>query len=329
LPEQIGRHWETTGRAMFSVSATGVLVYQEALPRPPAHIVVRNRAGDVLRTIEAPGGSQWPSPDPLGTHAAIQDEDENTVEDIWIMDLERSLVSRLTSRQGSNQHPVWSPDGRRIAFMSNRAGAYDLYARNADGSGADELLLKSPHTKFPACWSADGKYLVYTETGTGEMRRNSWVLPLGGDRRPIPFLDTGFSVDTASLSVPDSQGRMWMAYSSNETGSGAVYLRPFLPGSPGGPAGAAVRVSPGWGDAPVWRKDGMELFYHGPSLQEMAVDVKLANEPKIGIPHALFHIGYPAVSADGQRFITVESAGELPDAKISVVLNWTAELGPR
>ena len=170
LTEQIGRHWETTGHAMFSTSATGVLVYQESLLRPETRIVLHGRAGNVLRTVEAPAGSYWPSLDPLGSHVAVQGQDENTVEDLWTVDLERGIASRLTARQGSNEHPVWSPDGQRIAFMSNRAGAYDLYARNADGTGEDELLLKSPYTKFPACWSADGKYLVYTETGKGDIR---------------------------------------------------------------------------------------------------------------------------------------------------------------
>jgi hypothetical protein len=89
LPEQIGRHWGTTGHAMFSTSATGVLVYQEVLPQPATRIVLRGRAGNVLRTIEAPAGSHWPSLDPLGTHVAVQGEDENTVEDIWTIDLER------------------------------------------------------------------------------------------------------------------------------------------------------------------------------------------------------------------------------------------------
>jgi hypothetical protein len=120
-----------------------------------------------------------------------------------------------------------------------------------------------------------------------------------------------------------------MAYSSNETGSAEVYLRPFLPGAPGGPAGAAVRVSPDGGQAPVWRKDGTELFYLRPSFQEVAVDVKLGNAPKIGVPRVLFHAGWPAVSVDGQRFVTIESAAELPDARVSVVLNWAAELAAK
>ena len=326
LPERIGRNWETTGRATFSTSATGALVYSEALPQPGTHIVLRGRNGDVLRTIDAPPGARWASLDPRGTYAAIQGENENTVEDLWMVDLERAIASPLTARQGSDEQPIWSPDGRRIAFMSNRAGAYDLYAKNAD-SGEDELLLRSAHTKWPVCWSADGKFLVYTESDKSDTK-NTWVLPLEGDRRPIPFLNGAFDTNDANLSpVPDNQGRLWMAYSSNETGSNEVYLRSFLPGAPAGSAGAAVRVSPDGGRSPFWRKDAKELFYlKEGSWQEMAVDVKLEDTPKIGMPHELFHTVHPGVTADGRRFLTIEPAGDPPAARITVVLNWAAEL---
>jgi serine/threonine protein kinase len=329
LPEQIGKHWGTTGRALFSISATGDLIYQEALPQPGSRIVLRGRDGSVLRTIEAPAGGQWPSLDPRGTRMAIQGEDENTVEELWTVDLERGFPSHLTTAHGSNQRPLWSPDGRRIAFMSNRAGAYDLYAMNADGTGDEQLLVKSPHTKSPVGWSMDGRFLVYVESGT-DTKSGIWVLPMEGDRKPIPFLKIAFNESSGSLSpVPDKHGRLWMAYHSDETGSNEVYLRPFLPGAPGGPAGAAVRVSSDGGVWPQWRKDGKELFYQGGG-KLMAVDVKLGDTPEIGAPRKLFdQAGDWAVAGDGQRFLFIESAGEPPAARINVVLNWPAELAPK
>ncbi len=329
LPERIGMHWGTTGRAMFSTSATGAMVYQEALAQPGSRIVLRGRAGNVLRTIEAPAGSQWPSLDPRGTHVAIQGEDENTVEELWTIDLERGFSTRLTATHGSNQRPIWSPDGQRIAFMSNRAGAYDLYAKNADGTGDDELLVKSAHTKSPVGWSMDGRFLVYVEPGPDTIN-NIWVLPMEGERKPIPSFKTGFNEYSGSLSpVPDNQGRLWMAYHSDETGTSQVYLRPFLPDAPGGPAGAAVRISATGGSWPLWRKDGKELFYQEGG-QLMAVDVKLGNALEFGIPHKLFDSGGGyAPFGDGQRFLFVESAGDPPAARINVVLNWPAELAAR
>jgi hypothetical protein len=163
------------------------------------------------------------------------------------------------------------------------------------------------------------------------------VLPLEGDRKAFPFLNTEFNETFGVLSpVPDSQGHLWMAYNSNETGRAEIYVRPFLPGTPNGPAGSKGRVSTGGGIYPKWRKDGRELFYNADN-KLMAVDVKLGGTPEIGTAQALFEArfggggpsllgsGY-APFADGRRFLFVESASEPPAPKINVVLNWTAEL---
>jgi Tol biopolymer transport system component len=221
-----------------------------------------------------------------------------------------------------------SPDGRRIAFSSNRRGVHDLCAKNANGEGDEELLVKSPYKKVPPAWPPDGRFFVYYEYDP-KPRVDIWVLPMEGERKPLPFLKTEFNEGNGTLSpLPDSQGHLWMAYNSNETGRDEIYLRPFLPGAPGGPAGVRVRVSSGGGGDPQWRKDGRELFYVGDKL--MAVDVKLGVSAQIGTPHALFEIptgsgGYVPF-ADGRRFLFTEPAGESPAAKINVVLNWQAEL---
>jgi serine/threonine protein kinase/DNA-binding winged helix-turn-helix (wHTH) protein len=331
LPEQIGQDWGETGHAMFSTSATGTLVYQEAF-QPVAHVVLRNRVGDQLRTIEAPLGSYGPSLDPREKNVVVFGTDENGVNQLWRIDLERGISSPLTSAHAPSEWPEWSLDGQRIAFCSNKSGTFDLYAKNADGSGEEELLIKSPHTKSPAGWSMDGRFLVYQELDPAT-KVGIWALPLNGDRKPIPFRKTGFNEVGGTLSpVPDSQGHLWMAYESDETGSFEVYLRPFLPGAPGGPAGAKVRVSAG-GEAGLksqWRRDGRELFYieHG---KVMAVDVKLGIVPEIGVPHRLFDAHGAdtfefAAFADGQRFLFIEPASDAPAPKINVVLNWVAGL---
>jgi Tol biopolymer transport system component len=157
--------------------------------------------------------------------------------------------------------PVWSPDGRRVAFRSNRNGVYDLYGKDANGITEEELLVKSIHEKAPTSWSTDGRFLVYNEYDP-KTGMDIWVLPLEGDRKPFAFLKTEFNEGMGTLSpVLDSQARLWMAYDSNETGRAEIYLRPFLPGTPGGQAGAKVRVSTGGGFSPKWRRDGRELFY--------------------------------------------------------------------
>ena len=336
LPEPVGMSWGNTGRAMFSASRGGVLAYQEALPEPGAQFVWRNRAGNQIRTIEAPTGSSLDSLDPDEKRLVVYKEDENALEDLWIVELDRATVSRLTTSHSSSMSGAWSPDGRRIAFESNRSGVYDLYLKDASGVGDEELLVKSAHTKSPTGWSPDGRFLVYTEVDP-KTKGDVWVLPLARERKPFPFLKTEFNESNGTLSpVQDGNGHLWMAYNSDETGRDEIYLRPFLPGTPEGPAGSKVRVSTGGGFQPQWRRDGRELFYiAGNKL--MAVDVKLGWKPAVGTPQALFERRMPEYSpsfgpyrwtpfADGHRFLFIEQAGESPAAKINVVLNWTAEL---
>jgi serine/threonine protein kinase len=326
--EHIGTDWINTGRALFSTSATGVLVYQEAVQQED-RIVLRGRNGSTLRTIESPIiNSSDPSLDPLERNVVFDGMGRNGVEEIWRTDLQRGVSSRLTTAQVSNMNPVFSPDGQRIAFRSNRSGTFDLYAKNADGTGEDELLAKSLNPKGRVSWSMDGRFLVYFEADPVSMR-DIWVLSLEGDRKTFPFLKTAADEDEGRLSpVRDGQGHLWMAYSSDETGSQEIYLRPFLPGATGGAAGAKVRVSASGGSSPIWRKDGRELYYLE-QAKLMAVDVKIGSSPEIGVPHRLFDApqakesGF-AVFADGQRFLFFEPAGEPPT--INVVLNWTAGL---
>ena len=204
-----------------------------------------------------------------------------------MIDLERATSLRLTATHGSSVFAVWAPDGRRVAFSSNRGGVYDLYAKDAAGVGEEELLVKSAHFKIPTGWSPDGQFLVYLEIDP-KTGFDIWVLSLEGDRKLFPFLKTEFNESGAKLSpVPDSQGHLWMAYASDETGQFEVYLRPFLPGAPGGPAGVRVRVSNKGGSYPQWRKDGRELFYIRDN-KLMGVDVKLGASAEVGRQNALF-----------------------------------------
>lgn len=238
LHELVGMHWARTGQAMFSVSPSGVLAYQEAAPLPDTRIVWRDRAGKQLRSIEAPQASSayQHSLAPDEKRIAVTTDDENTLEDLWVVDLERATSLRLTATHGSSCDGVWSPDGRRIAFRSNRTGVYDLYGKDANGVGDEEVLVKSPHYKIPEGWSPDGRFLVYDEFDP-KTQVDIWIVPLEGDRKPFPFLKTEFNEHSGRLwPVPDSQGRLWMAYSSDETGQGEIYLRPLLRGAPGGSA---------------------------------------------------------------------------------------------
>jgi Tol biopolymer transport system component len=207
LPEHVGLEWGYTGQAMFSVSQGGVLAYQEFVPPGGPRIVWRDRAGKELRSIEAPqeSGRHSVSLAPDEKHIVVTGEDENTLEDLWVVDLERATSLRLTAIHGSNIEAVWSPDGRRIAFSSNRSGVYDLYVEKTNDSSEEELLVKSPHRKEPKSWSPDGRFLVYNQLDP-KASNDIWVLPLEGDRKPFSFLTTEFDAGGGRLSpVPDSQ----------------------------------------------------------------------------------------------------------------------------
>ena len=110
--------------------------------------------------------------------------------DVWLLDSART--TRFTFDMGRDVSAIWSPDGRRIVFSSNRKGAFDLYEARADNAGSERLLLSSPLPKIASDWSPDGRYILYSERDpkTGP---DLWVLPLEGDHRPVLFLKTNFS----------------------------------------------------------------------------------------------------------------------------------------
>ena len=149
--------------------------------------------------------------------------------------------------------------------MLFRSGDFDLYVKVSSGATPEELLLEAPGDQLATSWSPDGRFLAYNDTPKGASQGDIWVLPLLGDRKPIPFVQTQFSEWDAHFS-PDGH---WLAYVSNESGRPEVYIAPF-PG-PGG----KWQVSTAGGILPRWRRDGRELFYVALDNQLMAAEIKL------------------------------------------------------
>lgn len=172
--------------------------------------------------------------------------------DIWVRELRRDVATRLTFHEALDLRPVWSPDGTRIAFFSDRDGAPTIYQKPANGAGEAEPLFEATEGRigpfWPSHWSRDGRYLVYTELGSPV---NVFALPLQGDREPIPVAQSEFTEALGSLS-PDGA---WIAYGSNESGSVEIYARPFPEGQ------GRWQVSTDGGLAAVWSEDGGEIFY--------------------------------------------------------------------
>src|SRR5215813_3127910 len=193
------------------------------------------------------------------------------------------------------------------------------------GAGKEVLLLKTDLTKNPTDWSADGRYILYT-VNDPKTKFELWVLPLFGDQKPFPFLQTEFNERFGRFS-PDGR---WIAYASDESGDWQVYVQNFPAG------GGKWQVSTNGGSFPAWRRDGKELYYVSPDKKVMAVDVKGAGGTfERGVPKALFDLKVSsfvsiqarfAVTADGQRFLVNNTIGENASSPIAVVLNWTADL---
>jgi serine/threonine-protein kinase len=243
--------------------------------------------------------------------------------EIWIYDMTRSALTRLTSEEGSSQWAIWTPDGKRAIYRGTRMGFRNLYLKSADGSGAEERISEG-ESLTPFSISPDRKYVVYGITGE-RSGPDLWMLDMEGKGKPRGLLTTMFNEKNAMVS-PDGR---FMAYNSNESGRNEVYVQPF-PG-PGG----KLQVSTEGGNDPVWNRNGKELFYlNGDKM--MSVSLSLEPALTAASPKLLFEVrhvsnsgdfqGYD-VSPDGSRFLMIKgSAQEEPPNQIQIVLNWFDEL---
>ncbi len=310
-------------RGLFDVSDNGALVYDPTSATGNSQLVWIDRAGKQLETIASAGTFQLPALSPDDKRLAVARQDPKTGNsDIYVIDLVRGATSRLTFDSATDNWPIWSPDGNRIAWGANRGGSFQLYQKLASGAGEEELLLQSSNQINPSHWSSDGRYILYREIDP-KTKGDLWVLPLNGDRKPIPFLHGPFVEQTAHFS-PDDR---WIVYGSDESGSLEVYVQTF-PAS-----GGKWLVSAKGGTGPLWRGDGKELFYISTDGKLMTVEVTTRGTFERGIPRALFDFvalrrvtgGY-AVTADGQRFLFITQMEETGPSSLAVVVNWTAEL---
>ncbi|MGB2888252.1 MAG: protein kinase [Candidatus Acidiferrales bacterium] len=315
-----------SGAAQYSFSATGSLVYvlggvQSAQSRP-----VWVRRNGVEQPLAAPAHTYLgPRLSPDGRRVAVGLAEQDN--QIWIYDLSRQTLTRWTFEGNVNNRPVWTPDGKRIAFDSNKEGPQNLFWQPADGSGGLERLTTSEYVHVPMSWSPDGQLLAFFEINptTGF---DIWVLRMG-DRKAQPFLRTPFN-ESAPRFSPDGR---WLAYVSNESSHNEIYVRPY-PG-PGG----KWQISTEGGTEPAWNPNGRELFYRS-SDKMMAVDIATQPSFAAGTPRMLFEGRYEPtpfpidnydVSHDGQRFLMLKPSEQAQAAptQINVVLNWFEELKRR
>jgi len=252
---------------------------------------------------------------PQGDRVAL--EMDPGVDDIWILDIARGIKTRLTFGPVSNAFPVWSPDGKWIAYASDREGHSEVFRKPSDGSGAEELLLKETQIHIPTDWSRDGKFLLYSR-GTSPADSEIWAQSLEGERKSWQVLQRGFG---GQLS-PDGH---WLAYGSIESGAPEVYVVPFRGGQ------GKWQVSGNGGQLPLWSQNGKELYYFDQSNNLSTVAVKeVGGALQFGAAQTIVtswaspNILYD-VAPDSKK-ILLDQVSQQVSQSVTVVTNFTAGL---
>ena len=317
----------------FSVSDAGVLAYPSGVPRK-RQLAWFDRTGRPVGTVGQPDLYQNPSLSPDGRKIAVGRPDPQSGEyDIWLLEPARDMSTRITFHPLREGHAIWSPDGQRVAFISYRDGIANVFWKYSSGAGNEEPLLPADRLpKVARDWSRDGGLIVYEAISQAD--RDLWILPVGANSKPFPFLRTEFLEMEAQFS-PESETRpRYIAYVSNESGTFEVYVQNLSEGSQSSSAGTGKwKISNGGGRQPRWRGDGRELFYLAPDARLMSVQIERGGGFSAGAPRPLFSTrvyddpfpGFQyAADSDGQRFLINTPALDDTPAPITVVLNWPA-----
>jgi Tol biopolymer transport system component len=313
----------SSGAAQYSISTTGSLVYVPGGVQGAGRKLVWVDRNGAEQPFAAPAHAyESPRLSPDGQRIAVVADSQ-----IWLYDLSRETLTRLTFEGNTNSRPVWTPDGKRIAFYSTKDGQLNLFWQLADGSGGLEKLATSDFINVPVSFSPDGQLLAFHEANptTGE---DILVLRLS-DHKVQPFLRTSFNEADPRFS-PDGR---WIAYMSDESGHSEIYVQPY-PG-PGG----KWQISTDGGTEPVWNRNGRELFYRNGNKM-MAVEITTQPSFALGNPRVLLEGPYMLatvpisnydVSPDGRRFLMIKPTEQAQAAatQINVVLNWFEELKRR
>ena len=321
-------------RGTFTASDTGTLIYEPGAAGGGTQLTWFDIRGKETGQLGEPDDYYQVELSPDGKKAAVAVGPTSYV--IWIYDTEHNTRTRFTFGNDVYLSPIWSHDGKQIAYMGGRVGLTNqgILAKAADGSGEEKKLLDLSQTMGQILpqedlwdWSPDGRYILF-ETGTLSIGSGTdiWVLPLFGDRKPFSYIAAPGNQQYAQFS-PDGR---WVAYSSDESGQKEIYVAPF-PWT-----GAKWQVSNGGGVLPRWRRDGKQIFFleMGSSGVFEADVAARGSSFEVGQLRTLFNVNNLspntagqqfAVTGDGLRFlqITTGDAGKLP---LTVIQNWTAQL---
>ena len=331
--------------AHFAISSQGALVYvpSDAVGGPQQlqrTLVWVDRQGreDPIKGVP-PRVYFYPRLSPDGTRVALDVRDQER--DIWIWDLARETLTRLTFGPTFEQYGVWTPDGKTVIYTSGKLGSpyapRSLFRRPSDGTGVVEQLTQGTVAQFPSTVTPDGTALIFRQDTTAPTvgrppGMDLVLLPLEGERRSRPLAQTDFNELNAELS-PDGH---WLAYESNESGRYEIYVRPF----PNVETGKR-QISTNGGTQPLWARNEQELFYESMGAL-MRVPLKMGSIFETGTPRKVLDapslVRTPGlglgrmydVSLDGQRFLMIKEIAGVnqasPSARLVLVQNWTEEL---
>jgi Tol biopolymer transport system component len=320
VAEQV-RFYSRADQGSVSVSQNDLLVYQKGFNAIPATLIIRDRTGRIVQELETKGSYDDPMFSRDGARLAVTRYDYGAQGDIWIRDLARGTMSRFTFDPAEEDDPVWSPDGTAIIYA--RDG--ELVRKSSSGVGPVEVLYASSTDKVPYDISRDGKFLLYADLNQKTLR-DLWVLPLEGDRKPMPIAQSEFSEINGQFS-PDGE---WIAYSSNETGTDEVYVQSFRQ------KGGKWQVSSQGGVQPRWTQAGKEIVFVDLNGTLLAVDIRADHATlHVGTPNVLFKADInPApvrpvydITGDGLRVISMRfDESSLSGTPLNLVQNWMEEL---
>jgi Tol biopolymer transport system component len=326
------QYYDVRVSGTFSSSLNGNLIYLEQNQSSEKSVLLDKNGNEIKKLLDLkPNFSVSFSPDGNKIAYDLYDAGQKNV-DIWTMDLNRNVSTRLTFEKNADIYPIWTPDGKQVTYSSSSTGGvYDSYIKNADGSGDAVLLYKSGNSKLVTDVSPDGNYLLYSEINVtnGSSGFDIFALQEKGEKKRIDILSTKFNEKFGVF----SPNMKWIAYQSDESGNVQVYIIPFNANSSTDKASGKWQISVDGGTFPKWMDNGKKIFFFTPDNKIMAVDInESGNSLSPGKPSQIFKPGNNnisriyAIDKTGTKIVATVPNGQSIQPPVTLVSNWQKEV---